>query len=109
VKKMMQDNGEYILFIRDIRSIYGKLEGNKAQLLLNKETLDKQILPKIQGGFSVFSANKKMFTDVIRNDLTSGLVKAMVAQERIKKQETELRAYIEDIMNKWNEYLAKNF
>ncbi|MDD2916745.1 MAG: hypothetical protein PHH70_02780, partial [Candidatus Gracilibacteria bacterium] len=29
--------------------------------------------------------------------------------ERLKKQETELRAYIEDIMNKWNEYLDKNF
>lgn len=35
---------------------------------------------------------------------TSGLEKAMI-QERIKKQETELRAYIEVIMSKWNESL----
>jgi len=30
-------------------------------------------------------------------------------QERLKKQEVELRAYIETIMSKWNEYLTQNF
>ena len=29
--------------------------------------------------------------------------------ERIKKQEVELRAYIETVMSKWNEYLTQNF
>lgn len=30
-------------------------------------------------------------------------------QERLKKQEVELRAYIETIMSKWHEYLTQNF
>ncbi len=66
------------------------------------------MLPKVQNGFLIFTANKKLFTETIRKDLTSGLEKAM-AQERIKKQETELRAYIEDIMSKWNEFLVSNY
>ncbi len=105
---MMSDNGKYILFIRDIRSGYARIDEKRATLLSQKAILEKDILPKIQGGFVVFTANKKIFTDAIRADLISGLEKAMV-QERLKKQETELRAYVEDIMSKWNEYLRKNF
>ena len=108
VAKMMRDNGKYILFIRDIRSGYSRIDDKKTKLLSNKETFEKEVLPKIQGGFLAFSANKKTFTDAIRKDLSNGLEKAMV-QERIKKQATELRAYIEDIMSKWNEHLRKNF
>lgn len=108
VTKMMRDNGKYISFIRDIRSGYGRIDEKKTDILAKKETLEKDVLPKVQGGFLAFTANKKIFTDAIRKDLTSGLEKAM-AQERIRKQETELRAYIEDIMSKWNEHLKKNF
>lgn len=108
VTKMMRDNKAYVVFIRDIRSGYARIDGNKTTLLSQKATLEKEVLPKIQGGFLAFTANKKTFTDAIRKDLTSGLEKAM-AQERIRKQETELRAYIEDIMSKWNEHLKKNF
>lgn len=108
IKKMMNDNSKYILFIRDVRSGYAKIDEKKALLLSQKAVFEKDILPKIQGGFLAFTANKKIFTDSIRTDLTSGLEKALV-QERLKKQETELRAYIEDIMSKWSEYLQKNF
>lgn len=108
VTKMMRDNGKYIAFIRDIRSGYSRIDEKKTNLLSQKEVFEKEVLPKVQGGFVAFTANKKTFTDAIRKDLTSGLEKAM-AQERIRKQETELRAYIEDIMSKWNEHLKKNF
>lgn len=108
VTKMMRDNGKYVSFIRDIRSGYSRIDEKKANLLSRKDVFEQEVLPKIQGGFLIFTANKKIFTDAIRKDLTSGLEKA-TAQERIKKQETELRAYIEDIMNKWNEHLTKNF
>ncbi len=40
--------------------------------------------------------------------MSSGLEQAM-KQERLKKQEVELRAYIENIMSKWHEYLTQNF
>ncbi len=108
VTKMMRDNGKYILYIRDIRSGYSRIDDKKTVLLSLKNSFEKDILPKIQWGFLAFTANKKTFTDAIRKDLTSGLEKALV-QERIKKQEWELRAYIEDIMSKWNEHLKKNF
>lgn len=108
VIKMMRDNGKYVSFIRDIRSGYSRIDEKKANLLSRKNMFEQEVLPKIQGGFLIFTANKKIFTDAIRKDLTSGLEKA-TAQERIKKQETELRAYIEDIMSKWNEHLTKNF
>lgn len=86
VTKMMRDNGKYILYIRDIRSGYSRIDDKKTVLLSQKDSFEKNILPKIQGGFLAFTANKKTFTDAIRKDLTSGLEKALV-QERIKKQE----------------------
>lgn len=108
IAKMMRDNGTYVAFIRDIRSGYGHIDEKKTSLLTKKDILEKEVLPRVQGGFLIFTTNKKNFTDAIRKDLTSGLEKAM-AQDRIRKQETELRAYIEDIMSKWNEHLRKNF
>ncbi len=108
VFKMMRENGPYVTYIRDIRSRYTGIDEKKSIFLAKKTSLEKDILPKIQGGFLAFTTNKKTFTDAIRKDLTSGLEKALI-QERIKKHETELRAYIEDIMSKWNEHLKKNF
>lgn len=108
VKQMMDDNKEYILFIRDIRNGYGKIEEKKKNLLAKKEIFEKELLPKVQGGFVVFSANKKILSDAVRKDLTEGLEKALL-QERLKKQETELRAYTETLINKWSDHLAKNF
>lgn len=108
VAQMMRDNSDYIRFIRDIRSGFSWIDGKKTNFLAKKDTLENQILPKIQGGFLAFTTNKKTFTDAIRKDLTGGLEKALV-HDRLKRQETELRAYIEDIMSKWGEYLKQNF
>lgn len=105
---MMRDNSEYVLFIRNIRYGYARIEEKKTELFRKKDILEKTVLPRIQGGFLAFTTNKKTFTDAIRKDLASGLEKAML-QERIRKQETELRAYMENIMSKWNEHLRKNF
>lgn len=48
VKKMMSDNGKYVLFIRDVRSGYARIDEKKATLLAQKATFEKDILPKIQ-------------------------------------------------------------
>lgn len=106
--KMMRENGDYIRFIRDIRAGYLRIDTGKAQLISKKDIFDREVLPKIQGGFLVFTTNKKLFTDALRADLTSGLDKALL-QPKLKAQEPELRAYVEDIMSKWGEYLNKNF
>ena len=108
VKRMMNENGKYIFFIRDIRAGYGQIDEKKTDFFKKKGVFEKEVLPKVQNGFLVFGENKKILTDAIRKDLTNGLEKAMV-HDRIKKQETQLRTYIENIMSKWNEHLGKNF
>lgn len=108
VSKMMRENSDYIRFIRDIRTEYAKIQTKKAYVLARKDVFDRDILPKIQGGFVVFTANKKIFTDAIRNDLVSGLEKALL-QPRLKSREKELRAYVDSQMTKWNESINKSF
>lgn len=108
VTKMMQDNGDYIRFIRDIRNGYAQINEKSGVFLTKRDIFEKQILPNIQWGFLAFTDNKKNYTNAIRSDLDGALVKALT-NERLKKQETELRTYAETIMNRWTEYLNKNF
>lgn len=108
VNKMMQDNGDYIRFIRDIRNGYAQIHEKSGVFLTKRDVFEKQVLPNIQWGFLTFTTNKKNYTNAIRSDLDGALTKALT-NERLKKQETELRTYAETIMNRWTEYLNKNF
>lgn len=48
VAKMMKENEKYVLFIRDIRSGYTRVDEKKTSLLKQKALFETNVLPKIQ-------------------------------------------------------------
>lgn len=108
ISTMMSSNIDYIRFIASVRQEMASLDIAKANFLSGSTAFETNILPKLQGDISAFAADKKTFTTSIRSNLEDGLTKAL-QKDRLKAQETNLRAYLEDIMSKWNEYLATSF
>ncbi len=109
IQKWISENLAYISFIQNIKSKYQKIESNLLSINKLVWIIEKDVLQKLQNNIVFLKNDKNKYTQALNTDLNDWIKKALEKNSKLKKYESSLKNFVDNLMQKWQQYLDVNF